>query len=71
MIRREKSDLQAKSIVLYLRFSDNGKPPWISSSTKAGQRFDNLTHAQKVRAGEFYFRLASLSHFVVDAFKEP
>ena len=40
-----KRDLHAKSVVLYLRFRDNGKPPWISSSTKAGQRFDNLTHA--------------------------
>ena len=49
MKREKKSDLHAKSIVLYLRFSDDGKPPWISSSTKAGRRFDNLTHAQKFR----------------------
>ena len=48
----KKSDLHAKSIVLYLRFSDDGKPPWISSSTKAGRHFDNLTHAQKVHAGK-------------------
>ena len=37
MTRGKKSDLQPKSIVLYLRFSDDGKPPWISSSTKAGR----------------------------------
>ena len=134
MTRREKSDLHVKSIVLYLRFSDDGKPPWIclvprrlsfdenvpakeggketigetslrlpsvpfpwslavhhqslvsrsplpcekrrsawgggcpwiTSSTKAGRlddkagrRFDNLTHAQKGRAGKFHFRSAS------------
>ena len=32
--KEEKSDLHAKSTVLYLRFSEDGKPPWISSSTK-------------------------------------
>ena len=53
MTRGKESDLHAKSTVLYLRFSDDGKPPRISSSTKAGRRFDNLTHAQKVRAGKF------------------
>ena len=34
---------------------------------KTGQRFDNLTHAQIVRAGKFHFRSASSSHFVVEA----
>ena len=55
MTRGKKSDLYAKSIVLYLRFSDDGKPPRISSSTYAGRRFDNLTHAQRARAGKFHF----------------
>ena len=54
MTREKKSDLQAKSIVLYLRFSDDGKPPWISSSTKAGRRFDNFTHGL-VRASKIHF----------------
>ena len=54
MTREKKSDLHAKSIVLYLRFSDDGKPPWISSSTKAGRSFDYFTHAQ-VRAAKFHF----------------
>ena len=68
MEREKKSDLHAKSIVLYLRFiSDDGKPPWISSSTKAGKRFDNLTNAQKFRREKFNFRSASSSYFVVDA----
>ena len=61
MKRGKTNDLHAKSIVLYIRFSDDGKPPSISSSTKAGQRFDNLTHAQKVSAGKFHFRSASSS----------
>ena len=38
MTRGEKSDVHAKSIVLYLRFNDDGKPPWIMSSTKAARR---------------------------------
>ena len=67
MTRGEKSDLHAKNIVLYLPFNDDGKPPLISSSKKAGRRFDNLTHAQKVRTGKFHFRSASSSHFDVDA----
>ena len=50
----KKSDLHAKSIASYLRFNDDGKPPWISSSTKAGWLFDNFTHAQ-VRAPKFHF----------------
>ena len=65
MTRGKKGDLQAKGIVLYSRFSDDGKPLRISSSTKAG-RFDNLTHARKVRVGKFHFRSASSPHFVVD-----
>lgn len=32
-----------------------------------GGRFDNLTLAQKVRVGKFYFRSASSSDFVIDA----
>ena len=67
MKREKKSDLHAKSIVLYLRFSDDSKPPWISSSTKAGKRFDNLTHAQKFPREKFNFRSASSSHVIVDA----
>ena len=67
MKREKKSDLHAKSVVLYLSFSHDGKPPWISSSTKAGKRFDNHTHAKKFRGEKFNFRSASSSHFVVDA----
>ena len=52
MTRGKESDLHAKSTVLYLRFSDDGKPPRISSSTKAGRRFDNLTHAPRRFAQE-------------------
>ena len=63
----EKNDFYAKSIVLYLRFSNNSKPPWISSLTKAGRRFDNITHAQKVHTGKFHFQSALSSHFVFDA----
>ena len=58
---------RAKSIFLYLCFSDNGKPPRISWSTKVGRRFDNLTHAEKVHVGKLHFR--SASHFVVDALR--
>ena len=54
MTREKKSDLRAKSIVLYLLFSNDGKPPWISSSTKAGRHFDNFTHAQ-ARAAKSHF----------------
>ena len=46
---------RAKSIFLYLCFSDNGKPPRISSSTKVGRRFDNLMHAEKVHVGKLHF----------------
>ena len=67
MKRRKKSNLHEKSIVLYLRFSEDGKPPSISLSMKAGRRFDNLTHAQKVHAGKFHFQSVPLSRFVVDA----
>ena len=50
-----------KTIVLYLRFRHNGKSPRISSSTKAGRRFDYVAHAQNVRAGKFHFRASSSS----------
>lgn len=32
-----------------------------------GGRFDNLTLAQKIRVGKFYFRSAPSSDFVIDA----
>ena len=68
MKRRKKSNLHEKSIVLYLRFSEDGKPPSISLSMKAGRCFDNLTHAQKViHVGKFHFQSVPLSRFVVDA----
>ena len=92
MTKEKKSDLHAKSIVLYLRFSDDaanlpefnlvprGRDPFVQqhpldkSNGGSGdeialnwRRFDNLTHAQKARAGKFQFRSASSSHSVVNA----
>ena len=67
MKRRKKRDLHEQSIALYLRFSEDSKPPSISLSMKAGQRFDNLTHAQKVHAGKFHFQSVPLPRFVVNA----
>ena len=59
--------ISMKKFSCLLTFSPERKLAQIQSSTKAGRRFDNLAHAQKVRAGKFHFRSASSSHFVVDA----
>ena len=60
--------ISMKKFSCLLTFSPERKFAQIQSSTKAGRRFDNLTHAQKVRTGKFHFlSAASSSHFVVDA----
>ena len=51
--------ISMKKFSCLLTFSLERKLTQIQSSTKAGRRFDNLTHAQKVHAGKFHFRSAS------------
>ena len=45
--------ISMKKFSCLLTFSPERKLAQIQSSTKAGRRFDNLTHAQKVRAENF------------------
>ena len=59
--------ISMKKFSCLLTFSPERKLAQIQSSTKAGGRFDNLMHAQKVRAGKCLFLSVSSSHFIIDA----